>query len=57
MKRYVLKNTKTGLYNDGKYGWTPDINEAPLYYFPEPNKPDHHVQFVEVTVIEVQPSP
>lgn len=49
----VLKNTKTGEYSDGNYGWTMNLNKARRYLVeeipvPDHHMPDHHIRFVEL---------
>lgn len=53
-RRWVLKNTKTGEFSDGNYGWSMKINDARLYSCPGKPGGQHedHIHYVEVELKE-----
>ena len=49
---WVLKNTKTGEYSDGKYGWTMDLSKAVRFLCVEAPKSHDHVGFVRLDEVK-----
>lgn len=46
MNLWVIKNSKTGQYSDGAYGWTGDIAKAVRYKGDAPLHTHDHIGFV-----------